>query len=114
MILFGVDQATELACPVDAPSFHPVSSEKAVLIFCKKKKTVGLGESICESTCSSFIYTKETVTEKKTCRRRGILYQQKYQEEANTRGFHVHRCWMEMQLLLPLQEKVTNENYFCN
>ena len=64
MILFGVDQATELACPVDTPSFYPVSSEKAVLIFCKKKKTVGLGVSICESTSSSFIYKRDRDGEK--------------------------------------------------
>jgi hypothetical protein len=59
MILFGVDQATELACPVDTPSFHPVSSEKAVLIFCRKKKKVGF-----ESTSTSFIYKSERRREK--------------------------------------------------
>ena len=61
-----------------------------------------------------FLYIQKWETDRKTCRRRRILYQQKYQEEANTRGFHVHCYWTEMQLLGPFQGKVTDENYFCN
>jgi len=108
MVLFGVDQATELACPVDTPCFHPVSSEKAVLIFCSEKKKL----SDYECQFANQLYLPLYIYIQKRQRRR--------EKPADEEGFCTNRStrkrqilvdfasivsWMEMQPLLHFSEE---------